>query len=178
MVRKVADTLTPRQRFDKVHNSVCGHLGIAKTKDALAQRKLLWDGCTDAQIAEFIQQRCERFALQKRGVAGKHQHGAIVIGKLIGAHHYGMSCPFLLGLQRRLHARAERAGEVRDHALGAVPHDHDDLVGAGVERRADGPLDEGPPGDRVKDLRQRALHARSLTCGEDDGGELRHGNAP
>ena len=55
-VARKRENLSPKKAFDMVHNSTCGHFGVARTKDALKERNLMWDNCTDEQIAQFIKQ--------------------------------------------------------------------------------------------------------------------------
>ena len=81
-----------------------------------------------------------------------------------------VSRPSLLALHGGLDAIAEGAAQILDDAGASVTDDDDDLAAARLERGAHGVVDERPSGDQMEDLRQRALHARPVPCGEDDGG--------
>jgi len=70
----------------------------------------------------------------------------------------------------------EGASEVLLDRRSPVPHDDDDLLATGVERRAYHMVEDGQPRNGMHDLGERALHARPLSGGEDDGGDCVHGS--
>jgi hypothetical protein len=113
------------------------------------------------------EQRFERLRAQQGQVAVHHQQGVIRPGgESFPRHLHGMPGP-----QRRLlpDERETAPGKSGFHRLRLVPDHHRHRAGAGPGDGAEDMLEHRHAQRRVKDLGPRALHARALSGGENQG---------
>jgi hypothetical protein len=116
-------------------------------------------------------QGVELGGLEQGRVAAEHEAQLGALPQLGQRASHRVAGALLLGLHRGAHAVPERGAQPGLHLGAAVADDDDHVLRARVDGRLHHVLHHGATAELVGDLGPRALHARALSSGEDDGGE-------
>ena len=116
-----------------------------------------------------VDERLQGLGAQKGRVAAQHQDLAIFHLRLLKGGMNGVARAQALLLQHALDVGV--AGEERLHLLGAVAHHDDAAVDTRSAGSVDDPPDHGLAQNLVDHLGAGRLHARALTCGQNNSGD-------
>jgi hypothetical protein len=117
------------------------------------------------RAAVAIAELPERGRRDERNVAAQHEDVAVPTLEERRRLEDGVPRPVLLDL---LHEADVLAVELRAHALRLVTDHDDDAIGLQGARRLEHVAEEGPPADRLQDLRTGCPHADTFPGRQDD----------